>query len=142
MDPSQGRGAEHLVGGAAPGGVQGTWRDLPGLLADSVRLVWSAGRNVFLVTSALQLLTAVGVAVQLFIEQAVLRHRARCGREPLVRRPRELLAALVAITVALDLSQAIQNEQSRVLGELVSRRALDRGARRRHEGRPARIRVP
>ena len=37
-----------------------------------------------------------------------------------------VLAALVAITVALDLSQAIQNEQSRVLGELVGRRALDR----------------
>ena len=36
------------------------------------------------------------------------------------------LAALVAITVALDFAQAIEAEQSRVLGELVGRRALDR----------------
>ena len=58
-----------------PEGSQGTWRDLPGLLADSLRLVWGAGRNVFLVTSVLQLLTAVGVAVQLFAETFVSRRK-------------------------------------------------------------------
>jgi ATP-binding cassette, subfamily B, bacterial len=36
------------------------------------------------------------------------------------------LAALVAIAVVLDVAAAIQAEQSRVLAELVARRALDR----------------
>jgi ATP-binding cassette, subfamily B, bacterial len=109
-----------------PEGSQGTWRDLPALLADSLRLVWGAGRNVFLVTSALQLLTAVGVAVQLFIGKAVLDTVLGAGASVSFGELVPVLAALVAITVALDLAQAIQNEQSRVLGELVGRRALDR----------------
>jgi ATP-binding cassette, subfamily B, bacterial len=36
------------------------------------------------------------------------------------------LAALVAVTVALDFAQAVESEQSRVLGKLVGRRAFDR----------------
>jgi ABC-type multidrug transport system fused ATPase/permease subunit len=109
-----------------PEGSEGTWRDLPALLLDSLRLVWGAGRHVFLVTSALQLLTAVGVAVQLFIGKAVLDTVLGAGATVSFGELAPVLAALVAITVALDLAQAIQNEQSRVLGELVGRRALDR----------------
>ncbi len=109
-----------------PEGSQGTWRDLPALLADSLRLVWRAGRNVFLVTSVLQLLTAVGVAVQLFIGKEVLDTVLGAGSSVSFGELVPVLAALVGITVALDLAQAIQNEQSRVLGELVGRRALDR----------------
>jgi hypothetical protein len=55
-----------------PEGSEGTWRDLPRLLLDSLKLVWFAGRNTFILTSALQLLTAVGIAVQLFVGKAVL----------------------------------------------------------------------
>ncbi len=109
-----------------PEGSEGTWRDLPALLVDSLRLVWGAGRNVFLVTSVLQLLTAVGVAVQLFIGKDVLDTVLGAGSSVSFSELAPVLGALVAITVALDLSQAIQNEQSRVLGELVGRRALDR----------------
>jgi ATP-binding cassette, subfamily B, bacterial len=109
-----------------PEGSQGTWRDLPALLLDSLRLVWGAGRHVFLITSALQLLTAVGVALQLFIGKAVLDTVLGAGASVSFGELAPVLAALVAITVALDLAQAIQNEQSRVLGELVGRRALDR----------------
>src|ERR671911_716036 len=54
-----------------PEGSEGTWRDLPGLLGDSMRLVWTSGRNIFLLTSGLQLLAALGVAVQLFVATAV-----------------------------------------------------------------------
>jgi ATP-binding cassette subfamily B protein len=109
-----------------PEGSTGTWRDLPGLLWDSIRLVWSAGRNVFLVTSALQLITAVGIAVQLFVAKAVfdaiLGNNGTADFEQLAPP----LAALVVVTVALDLARAIQAEQSRVLGELVGRKAIDR----------------
>jgi ATP-binding cassette subfamily B protein len=109
-----------------PEGSEGTWRDLPRLLLDSLKLVWSAGRNVFLLTSTLSLLAALGIAVQLFVGKAVLDEvlGARGGVEVAELAP--VLAALVAVTVGLDLARAVQNEQSRVLGELVGRRALDR----------------
>lgn len=110
-----------------PEGSQGTWRDLPQLLGDSLRLVWESGRNIFLLTSALQLISAVGVAVQLFVTKGVIDSVLGSGTAEL--RMEELapwLVALVAITVALDIAQAIQNEQTRVLGELVGRKAIDR----------------
>jgi ATP-binding cassette, subfamily B, bacterial len=109
-----------------PEGSQGTWRDLPELLADSLRLVWSAGRNIFLLTAFLQLVAAVGVAVQLFVGKAVLDAILGAGGELQFGELAPALAALVAITVALDLAQAVQSEQSRVLGELVGRKAIDR----------------
>jgi ATP-binding cassette, subfamily B, bacterial len=109
-----------------PEGSEGTWRDLPELLADSLRLVWSAGRNIFLVTAVLQLVAAVGVAVQLFVGKEVLDAVLGAGGELQFSELAVPLAALVAITVALDLAQAVQAEQSRVLGELVGRKAIDR----------------
>jgi ABC-type multidrug transport system fused ATPase/permease subunit len=109
-----------------PEGSEGTWRDLPGLLLDSIKLVWSAGRNTFLLTSALSLLAAVGIAVQLFVGKAVLDAVLGAGGDVQLSELVPALAALVAVTVALDLARAVQAEQSRVLGELVGRRAIDR----------------
>jgi ABC-type multidrug transport system fused ATPase/permease subunit len=109
-----------------PEGSEGTWRDLPRLMLDSLKLVWSAGRNTFLLTSALSLLAAVGIAVQLFVGKAVLDAVLGAGGEVQLDELVPALAALVAVTVALDLARAVQSEQSRVLGELVGRRAIDR----------------
>ncbi|HEX7254960.1 MAG TPA: ABC transporter ATP-binding protein [Gaiellaceae bacterium] len=109
-----------------PEGSEGTWRDLPQLLADSLRLVWSSGRNIFLLTSVLQFVGAVGIAVQLFVGKEVLDAVLGTGGELQLEELAPWLAALVGITVALDLAQAIQNEQTRVLGELVGRKAIDR----------------
>jgi ATP-binding cassette subfamily B protein len=109
-----------------PEGSEGTWRDLPRLLLDSLKLVWSAGRNTFLLTSALSLLAALGIAVQLFVGKAVLDAVLGAGGEVQLSELVPALAALVAVTVALDLAGAVRNEQTRVLGELVGRRAIDR----------------
>jgi ATP-binding cassette, subfamily B, bacterial len=109
-----------------PEGSEGTWRDLPRLMLDSLKLVWSAGRNTFLLTSALSLLAAVGIAVQLFVGKAVLDAVLGAGGDVQLDELVPALAALVAVTVALDLARAVQSEQSRVLGELVGRRAIDR----------------
>ncbi|HET8651847.1 MAG TPA: hypothetical protein VFM13_04650, partial [Gaiellaceae bacterium] len=109
-----------------PEGSQGTWRDLPYLLGDSLKLVWTSGRNVFLLTSGLQLLAALGVAVQLFVAKAVFEAvLGNGGRADLADIAPPLLA-LIGVTVALDLARAVRDEQSRVLGELVGRRAIDR----------------
>jgi ATP-binding cassette subfamily B protein len=109
-----------------PEGSQGTWRDLPKLLLDSIKLVWSAGRNTFLLTSALQLLTAVGIVVQLFVAKQVFETVLNAGSSPDFQDLAPVLVALVAVTVTLDLARTIQSEQGRVLGELVGRRAIDR----------------
>jgi ATP-binding cassette subfamily B protein len=109
-----------------PEGSQGTWRDLPKLLLDSLKLVWTAGRNTFLLTSSLQLLAAIGIVVQLFVGKEVLDTVLGAGESVSFSELAPVLGALVVVTVALDLARAIQNEQSRVLGELVGRRAVDR----------------
>jgi ATP-binding cassette subfamily B protein len=109
-----------------PEGAQGTFRDLPRLLLDSLRLVWSAGRNVFLLTSSLQLVSAVAIGAQLFIAKALLDAVLAAGGTDDLAGVVPELSALVAITVALDVARAIQNEQTRVLSELVGRKALDR----------------
>src|SRR5262245_53262778 len=109
-----------------PEGSQGTWRDLPKLLLDSIKLVWSAGRNTFLLTSALQLLAAVGIVLQLFVGKAVLQTVLDAGSTADFSDLAPVLVALVVVTVALDVARAIQTEQGRVLGELVGRRAIDR----------------
>jgi ATP-binding cassette subfamily B protein len=99
---------------------------MPRLLWDSVKLVWSAGRNVFLLTSALQLVSAVGIAVQLFVAKSVFAAVLGNGGNADFGDLAAPLAGLVGVTVALDLARAIEGEQSRVLGELVGRRAIDR----------------
>jgi ATP-binding cassette subfamily B protein len=109
-----------------PEGSHGTWRDLPRLLLDSLKLVWSAGRRTFLLTSALSLLSALGVVMQLFVGKAVLDAVLSANGEVQLSELVPALAALVAVTVALDLAGAIRNEQTRVLGELVGRKAIDR----------------
>ena len=106
-----------------PEGSQGTWRDLPRLLGDSLRLVWTSGRNVFVLTSALQLVAALGIAAQLFIGKEVLETVLAAGGGAEFGDLVPVLAALVGVTVALDLARAVENEQSRVLGELVGRLA-------------------
>jgi ATP-binding cassette subfamily B protein len=109
-----------------PAGSEGSWRDLPRLLGDSFRLVWQAGRREFLVTAGLQLVTAAGTAAQLFISKAVIDAVLTAGVADDWAGLLPALAAFVAVSLALDVAQAIEGEQSRVLGELVGRRAIDR----------------
>jgi len=109
-----------------PEGSEGTWRDLPRLVWDSLKLVWGAGRREFLVMSGLQLIQAVGVAAQLFIGKAVLDAVLAAGATDDFASVLPELAGLVGITVALDFARAIETEQTRVLSELVGRQALSR----------------
>src|SRR5919198_1420288 len=105
-----------------PEGSTGSWRDLPLLLRHSLRLVWEAGRNEFLLSVALQLVQALGVVVQLFVAKHVL--GSVLGAESFGSVV-PALTVLVGVTVALELARVVSQEQNRVLGELVARRALD-----------------
>jgi len=107
-------------------GERASWRDLPRLLADSLRLVWEAGRKEFLITTTLQVITGFGIAAQLFIARALFEAVLAAGGTRDLAGVAPELAALLAITVALDFARAVQTEQTRVLSELVGRKALDR----------------
>jgi ATP-binding cassette, subfamily B, bacterial len=103
----------------------GSIRELPGLVAASLKLVWGAGRREFLITASVQLLQAGGAAATLFVTRSLLGSAVR-GRGGSFHAVVPALAVLVGLTLALELARAYQTEQSRVLSELVSRRALDR----------------
>ena len=106
--------------------VKPTWRELPILVRDSLRLVWTAGRKTFLLTATLQIASALAVGAQLFVTKAVLQAVLAAGSGAAFSHVLPKLALLVALTVALDVARAVENEQSRVLSELVGRLAFER----------------
>ena len=106
-----------------PEGWKGSRQELPQLLKSSFALVWQAGRREFLITSSIQLATALSFAAQVLIAREVL-HAILGARSFSAVLP--WLMAIIAITILLDFARAVENEQSRLLGELVGRRALDR----------------
>lgn len=100
-------------------------RELPGLIADSFRLVSQAGRRELLLTSALQLTIAFGLVVQLFVVKRLFDAVLGAGETDDFGSILPELGALVGVGLVLSLAQAIQAEQSRILAELVGRRAFD-----------------
>src|SRR5262245_56560270 len=84
-----------------PPGSKGRLRDLPLLLARSLHLVYGAGRRDFLVTAGLQLAVALGVSVQLYVNQAVLHAVLSAGEGGFTSILPEL-ALLVALMVAIQ----------------------------------------
>jgi ATP-binding cassette, subfamily B, bacterial len=100
-------------------------RQLPRLVADAFRLVGEAGRRELLLTSALQLAIAVGLVVQLFVVQRLFDAVLVANETDDFASILPELAALVGVGVLLSLAQAVQTEQSRVLAELVGRKAFD-----------------
>jgi len=107
-----------------PDDANGTWRDLPGLVAASVRLVWSAGPRELVVTSVLSLVGALAVGAQVFAGKQAI--DAVLGASGDLASILPELGVLIAVTVLLAVVQVVESEQSRVLGELTARRALDR----------------
>jgi ATP-binding cassette subfamily B protein len=107
-----------------PEGSTGTWRDLPELLVASFRLVWNAGRRELALTGGLQIAVAAGIAVQLFVGKAVFAAVLR-SHDTGFGHVLPSLGVFVGLTVCLDVARAVEAEQSRLLGELVARRALD-----------------
>jgi ABC-type multidrug transport system fused ATPase/permease subunit len=106
-----------------PQGSKGSWRELPGLLRSSLELVWQSGRREFLITASIQMATALSYALLLLLARSLL--HAVLGAHSLAA-VWPWLVAVVGITIALDFARAIENEQSRLLAELVGQHALDR----------------
>jgi ATP-binding cassette subfamily B protein len=107
-----------------PEGTRGTWRDLPGLVGASIRLAWNAGRRELIVTTILSLVAALAVGAQVLAGQVAI--DAVVGATGDLTAIIPALALVIGVTVLIAVIQTIETEQTRVLGELTSRRALDR----------------
>jgi ATP-binding cassette subfamily B protein len=100
-------------------------RRLPDLVRRALGLVMKAGKREFLLSTALQFLSAATIGVQLVVGQRVLQglldaDQAGAGLDTVA--PWAIsLAALTAISL---FSSAVQREQQQILGELVSRHML------------------
>lgn len=99
-----------------------TLRRLRSLIGHSLRLSWSADRRAFVVTTALQLVSAAVIAAQVLIVKLVLdaildvtEGEATTGQVVL---PVMLLAGVTALVAVAG---AIQTQQQRLLSELVMR---------------------
>ena len=102
-------------------------RRLPKVVWGCVRLVWDAARTPFVWSAAAQLVTGVGVAVQLLVGKQLLTAVVAADREgaDLASVAPELVV-LVATTMLLTIVAAVQAEQQRILAELVTRYVDDR----------------
>lgn len=100
-------------------------RELPRLFFGSLRLVWDAGPRELVLVVGLQLVSALGMAAQLFATRAVfatvLRERGGSVFHALLP-----LLLFGSITVAVDVARAIENERGRLLGELVAKHTIAR----------------
>jgi hypothetical protein len=97
-------------------------RRLPGLIGESLKLVWSAGQREFLATASLQILNGLAVVVQPLFVKAVLVD-ILSGQRPGGQFRQVLidLAVLGGVFLLTNFSSTIQNELQRVLSELVNR---------------------
>ena len=98
-------------------------RRLPRMIGRSVRLVWSAGRGLFITSTAIQLVNGVLLAVQVFLVglvlDAILQVQEGTESWNAVVLPVAGLALAMGLTTV---ASAVQGQFQRLLGELVIRR--------------------
>jgi ATP-binding cassette subfamily B protein len=102
-------------------------RRLPNLVSSAIGLVRQAAPRELLLSFALQLVTGLGVAVQLLLGRNVLKavlDADRLGQG--LSRVMPGLVALLAVTAVLQFGGAARNELQRLLAELTGRHAQGR----------------
>ena len=97
--------------------------ELPKLVLQSVKLVWSAARRELVLTVALQAVSSMALAVEVLVAKRLLSAFLAIGYGGSAR---EVIVPLVALTVAtavIAFANIVGNELQRILGELVTRHA-------------------
>ena len=98
-------------------------RRLPGLIRRSIRMVWSAGPGLFVMSTAIQLLNGLLLAAQVLLVSSVLNSIIRVQDSDvswnIVLLPVAGLALAMGLTTVAGATQA---QLQRLLGELVIRR--------------------
>ncbi len=101
-------------------------RELPGLVAQAVKLVWSAARRELVFTLGLQAVSSVALAAEVLVARELLSAFLQVGHGGSANG---VALPLVAMTAALALgafTSTASNELQRVLAELVTRHAAGR----------------
>jgi ATP-binding cassette subfamily B protein len=99
-------------------------RELPRLLAQAVRLVWSAARRELVLTLALQVVSSLALAVEVLVARRLLSAFLQVGHGGTASG---VALPLVVMTAALafgSLTSTASSELQRVLGELVTKHAI------------------
>lgn len=101
--------------------VRPHWRELPGLVRCSVSLVRDAGSRELAFTATVQFVSALAVAGQLLMAREIIGDVVRTQRlgDTLV-----WIGLIIGTVALLSLARVVQNEQSRLLGELVARQTM------------------
>ncbi|HVC25292.1 MAG TPA: ABC transporter ATP-binding protein [Acidimicrobiales bacterium] len=101
-------------------------RDLPSLVVRSTSLVWEAARRELVVTAALQAVSSAALAAQLLIGRELLKYLLGLhAGEGLGGAVPDVLVLSGAVAV-VSLANVVRFEYQQLLGELVSRHALER----------------
>lgn len=97
-------------------------RRLPDLVRRASRLVLTAGKREFIVSTALQVVSAAAIGVQLLVGRGALQELLEADRFGTGLGAMAPWAVGLAALTALSLfASAVQREQQQILGELVSR---------------------
>ena len=96
-------------------------RRLPELSRQSLQILWQAGRADFLISTALQLVSAVGIVGQLLVGRHVLQVLVDTGADTGLSAVLPWGIALAVLSAAMFTASAVQRERQEILGEQVAR---------------------
>ena len=101
---------------------------IPGLILGAIRLAWRAGRRPLIVVTALQLVSAGIVALQLFVGRHVLDRLMAVGGQRVDGMESLIpgIALLVGASILLGAVEALATHQQRLLAELVGNHTYER----------------
>ena len=99
-------------------------RQLPRLVAGAIKLVWSAAPRELLLATGLQVLSSVGLAVQVLVGRKLLSAFIQVGHGGSAGSVLPALMALAGATALIAFANTGATELQRVLGEIVTRHAL------------------
>ncbi len=119
--PDAGRAKRFNVGDVMRPRIDHRLRRLPRLLARALTVVWRAAPRPFLVTGCLQVITGVGLAVQVLVAQRVLSRIIAGGDGGDFGDVLPSLVLLMAVGFVITLGRAVLGELRRVLSERVAR---------------------
>jgi ATP-binding cassette, subfamily B, bacterial len=97
-------------------------RRIPGLAREGIRTLLAAGRSDFLLSTFLQLVGGLGIAVQLVVGQRALQALLSAATEHAsISAVAPWALAVGAVSTVLFVASAVQRERQEILGEVVAR---------------------
>jgi ATP-binding cassette subfamily B protein len=102
-------------------------RRIPSLAREGIRMLLAAGRSDFLLSTFLQLVGGLGIAVQLVVGQRALQTLlSAAGEHGSLSTVLPWALAVGAVSTGLFVASAVQRERQEILGEVVARHVEER----------------